>query len=108
MDVFFALSEPTRRDILEILAQQGQMASSEIAKRFRSTPSAVSQHLKVLREAKLVRMEKKAQKRLYAVDTATLMQLEQWTRELQGTWDERFNRLDQLLSNKEAHHGRRK
>lgn len=108
MDVFFAISEPTRRDILQMLARQGQMASSDIAKRFRSTPSAISQHLKVLREARLVRMEKQAQKHLYEIDAAALAQVEAWTAQLQTTWDQRFDRLDTVLSNrKEPHHGRR-
>ena len=106
MDAFSALAEPTRRNIIEILAQQGQMTSSDIARRFTATPSAISQHLKVLREARLVTMQKKAQQHLYTVDSATLAQLEQWTKELQSTWDHRFDRLSKVINEKENNNGR--
>lgn len=106
MDAFSALAEPTRRNILEILAHHGQMASSEIAHRFSTTPSAISQHLKILREAKLVSMRKKAQQHLYQVDTTTLAQIEQWSKELQASWDQRFDRLEMVIKEKEHNHVR--
>jgi DNA-binding transcriptional ArsR family regulator len=83
MDTFLALADPTRRSILELLAQSGQLAASEIAARFNITPSAISQHLKVLKEARLVKMSKKAQSRIYKLDVATISQIERWTNHLQ-------------------------
>lgn len=68
MDKLYALAEPTRRTILEMLAKEGQLSATEISDRFNVSPSAISQHLKVLREANLVLMEKRAQQRLYRIN----------------------------------------
>ena len=65
MDKFSALADPTRRHILEMLARRGQLSATEISDKFQVSPSAISQHLKVLREANLVQMEKRVQQRLY-------------------------------------------
>src|SRR5947199_10654689 len=65
MDMFVALSDPTRRAILEVLAGSGELSATDIYEQFSVSPQAISQHLKVLREANLVVMEKHAQKHLY-------------------------------------------
>lgn len=98
MDVFAALAEPTRRKILEILAEKGQIPASQIYQHFDSTPQAVSQHLKVLREARLVKVEKQAQRRLYALNPEKVWEFEQWAMKTMGLWQGRFDRLDKLLS----------
>jgi len=54
MDMFVALSDPTRRAILEILATRGELSATDIYEQFSVSPQAISQHLKVLREAHLV------------------------------------------------------
>ncbi len=108
MDVFTAIAEPTRRDILEMLANQGSLPSSAIAKSFDSTPSAVSQHLKVLREARLIRVEKKAQQRIYSLDPYVINDIEEWLENLKGVWNERLDRLDKVLKDKEVKHGKNK
>ena len=97
MDKFSALADPTRRLILEMLARRGQLSATEISDKFQASPSAISQHLKVLREAKLVRMEKRAQQRLYHINPETMGELEQWARQLTQQWNERFEALDELL-----------
>jgi DNA-binding transcriptional ArsR family regulator len=97
MDKFSALADPTRRFILEMLARNGQLSATEISDNFQVSPSAISQHLKVLREAKLVLMEKRAQQRLYQINPETMGELEQWARQLTQQWNERFEALDQLL-----------
>jgi DNA-binding transcriptional ArsR family regulator len=97
MDKFSALADPTRRFILEMLARNGQLSATEISDNFQVSPSAISQHLKVLREAKLVLMEKRAQQRLYQINPETMGELEQWARQLTQQWHERFEALDQLL-----------
>ena len=51
MDVFSALAEPNRRRIMEMLASKGQLSASDISQRFAVSPPAISQHLKVLRDA---------------------------------------------------------
>ncbi len=97
MDVFYALAEPTRRNIIEMLAASGKLSASDICDKFQVSPPAISQHLKVLREAKLVQIEKRAQQRIYQIDPAGILQLEEWTRQMKQLWDKRFNALDKLL-----------
>lgn len=97
MDAFTALADPTRRNILELLARYGYLAASEIHSRFPVSPPAISQHLKVLREARLVKMEKKAQKRIYQINPQAINELEEWARQLTELWNQRFEALDQLL-----------
>ena len=57
-DIFNALAEPTRRDIIEMLATKGQLSASDISTSFKVSAPAISQHLKVLREARLVTMRR--------------------------------------------------
>src|SRR5260370_38670986 len=94
MDMFVALADPTRRNILELLATRGELSATAIYKQFPVSPQAVSPHLKVLREAHLVEMEKRAQKRLYRLNPQTLSQFEAWVQQMQQRWRERFDALD--------------
>lgn len=61
------------------------------------TPQAVSQHLKVLREADVIRMEKSAQRRLYTFNPRSVDQIHAWSAELTSSWNRRLDRLDKAL-----------
>ena len=97
MDMFVALADPTRRAILEILASSGELSATAIYEHFAVSPQAISQHLKVLREARLVVMEKRAQKHLYRLNQETLSQFETWVQQTRQRWEERFEALDKVL-----------
>ncbi len=97
MDVFSALADPTRRSILEMLAGEGRLSASEIGERFPVSAPAISQHLKVLREANLVRVERRAQQRIYEINPEAMLEMEQWARNLRALLDERFDALDRVL-----------
>lgn len=97
MDAFTALAEPTRRNILEMLAEKGNMPATAIYKRFKSSPPAISQHLKVLREAKLVNVEKRAQQRIYYINPEPMKELERWIRQFAVRTEKQFQKLDGLL-----------
>jgi DNA-binding transcriptional ArsR family regulator len=97
MDIFYALAEPTRRKILELLARKGQLSATEIYENFPVSPPAISQHLKVLREARLVKMEKRAQQHLYRINPDAMLELEDWARQLAQLWSQRFDALDELV-----------
>jgi DNA-binding transcriptional ArsR family regulator len=97
MDQFQALADPTRRKIVEQLAQHGQLSATEIAGRFAITPQAISQHLKILREAKLVRVERRAQQRIYRVNPDAMLEFEEWASRLRSLWEKRFDALEKLL-----------
>ena len=97
MDMFVALADPTQRAILEILASSGELSATAIYEHFAVSPQAISQHLKVLREARLVVMEKRAQKHLYRLNQETLSQFEAWIQQTKQRWEERFSALDTIL-----------
>lgn len=96
MDSFTALAVPTRRRIVENLAR-GPMSSGEIARQFDVTAPAISQHLKVLQSAKLVRVRAEAQRRIYELDQEGIGELEQWIGELKTFWNVRLDALDAAL-----------
>ena len=102
MDTFSALADPTRRSIVEMLAASGQLSAGDISKRFDSSPPAISQHLKVLRQTELVRMEKQAQQRIYSINPGAFDEIEQWIRQMRQFWSERFDALEALLKAEDA------
>ena len=93
MDVFAALADPTRRRIVEMLAR-GPLSAGEIAGRFSVTPSAVSQHLKALRAAQLVRARAEAQRRIYELDAEGVAALESWLDGIGPIWQKRYESLE--------------
>src|SRR5215469_17354126 len=97
MDMFVALADPTRRTILELLASSGELPATALYEHFPVSPQAISQHLKVLREAHLVEMEKRAQKRVYRLNPQRLSEFEAWVQQTRQRWEERFAALDVVL-----------
>ena len=96
MSIFAALADPTRRGIVESLAR-GSLSSGEIAEQFDISASAISQHLKVLKEAQLVRVRAEAQRRIYELDPEAVEELSRWVDELKGYWSNRFDALEAEL-----------
>ena len=107
-NLFYALAEPTRRDIVELLASNGQLSATDICENFTISAPAISQHLKVLREADLVQMEKKAQQRIYQLNPNAMMELEEWAERMRHLWDERFDALDKVLAEEQKKISREK
>ncbi|HUD10208.1 MAG TPA: metalloregulator ArsR/SmtB family transcription factor [Candidatus Saccharimonadales bacterium] len=97
MDMFYALAEPKRRSIIELLANQGQLSASAISQTFHVSSSAISQHLKVLRETKFVLMEKHAQQRMYQLNPEMILEVEAWAKQTTQLWNGRFDALDVVL-----------
>jgi DNA-binding transcriptional ArsR family regulator len=97
MDIFYALADPTRRKILELLASHGELSATQIYANFSVSPPAISQHLKVLREADLVTMQKHAQQRLYQINPQAMQELEDWSKKLAQHWNERLDVLDVVI-----------
>src|SRR5580692_10295891 len=91
-----ALADPTRRRIVEILAE-GQLPAGDIAKRFDMSAPAVSQHLNTLKRAHLVRARVEAQRRIYELDPAGLAELEQWLGGIKQFWQGRLDTLERQL-----------
>lgn len=73
------------------------MVASEIYRRFGVTHSAISQHLRVLREAGLVSLEKRAQQRIYSVNAEKITELRDWTAKITDLWNQKFEALSAVL-----------
>jgi DNA-binding transcriptional ArsR family regulator len=97
MDMFSALTEPTRCTIVEMLARSCPLSATEIYDQFPVSPPAISQHLKVLREANLVQMEKRAHQHMYQINSDAMSELEAWARHMTQLWNQRFDALEKVL-----------
>lgn len=89
MHSFAALADPTRRQILELLGR-GDHTAGEITGRFAVSAPAISQHLKVLREARLVRVRVDGQRRIYSLDPAGFAEVDAWMHQMRQFWSARL------------------
>jgi DNA-binding transcriptional ArsR family regulator len=101
MDEFAAVADPTRRKIIELLALQGQLSATQIADQFSISAQAISQHLKILREAEVLHMEKRAQQRLYRINPESMREIEGWAQRVTQLWEARFDAIAALLAEEE-------
>jgi DNA-binding transcriptional ArsR family regulator len=90
---FEALSDPTRRTIVEHLARE-ELTAGEVAARFDTARPGISRHLRVLRDAGVVEAEAIAQRRVYRLVPGALDEVEQWCREVRSFWGQRLDALD--------------
>lgn len=102
MPALTALADPTRRQIIEMLALR-ELTAGEIVKAFPLTAPAISQHLKVLREARLIKVRVEGQKRIQSLNPEGLAEIEAWTKRMRTFWEGRLDALEQELK-RERHH----
>ena len=96
MNALSALSDPTRRRIVEMLAS-GPLTSGDIASLFDISAPAVSQHLKTLRAARLVSVRADAQRRIYELDGEGIGELSDWILRVRRFWAGRLDSLEKQL-----------
>src|SRR5688500_2811555 len=106
MESLTALADPTRRKIVEMLGQ-GERAAGDIADRFAVSGPAISQHLKVLREAKLVAVRVEGQRRIYSLDPAGLDEIDDWLAGVRRFWKGRLDALEHALRETPVKHRRK-
>jgi len=97
MDTFTALADPTRRHIIELLASREQ-SFGELADHFEMSRPAVSQHLKVLRDANIVASRPDAQRRVYRLNDTALDDLERWITSVRRFWSGALDELERVLA----------
>jgi DNA-binding transcriptional ArsR family regulator len=93
---FAALADPTRRAILQRLAN-GEASVTELAEPFKLSLPGVSKHLKVLQQAGLVTQTRRAQWRPCRLEGARLKEAAEWVNDYKRFWEESFDRLDEYL-----------
>jgi DNA-binding transcriptional ArsR family regulator len=99
-DVFRAVADPTRRAVLELL-REAELSATELAEPFRISQPAISQHLRVLRDAGLVRVEKVGRQRRYALNPEPLREIDDWIGHYRRFWARRLERLGKVLDEME-------
>jgi DNA-binding transcriptional ArsR family regulator len=95
-DVFNAISDAHRREILDVLIP-GEKAVGAIVKDLSMSQPQVSKHLRVLNEAGLVRCRAEGRRRLYRLDAAHLRPFQEWLAKYELAWNERLDRVDDYL-----------
>ena len=91
-----ALGDPTRQQIVAMLAS-GALSSGEIASRFRLSAPAVSQHLKTLKDARLVTVRPQKQKRFYELNPDGIAEVAAWVDQVRAFWNPRLDALEAAL-----------
>src|SRR3954464_14332602 len=92
-DVFNAIAEPQRRQIL-VLLRAGERPVTELARELGMTQPGTSKHLRVLREVGLVQDRRAGKQRVYGLDARGLRPVHEWTGGFEQFWSESFDRLD--------------
>ena len=95
--VFAALANTTRRDILARLAE-GEATVNELAEPFKMSLPAISKHIRVLEQAGLITQGQKAQYRPCKIDVTPLQEVSEWTEQYRHIWETRFDQMDQLIN----------
>jgi DNA-binding transcriptional ArsR family regulator len=95
-DVFNAIAEAGRRDILDVL-MTGEKAVGAIVDDLSMSQPQVSKHLRVLSEVGLVRCRADGRRRLYRLEPAQLRPLHDWLSKYEQAWNARLDRMDDLL-----------
>ncbi|MEM8535651.1 MAG: metalloregulator ArsR/SmtB family transcription factor [Chloroflexota bacterium] len=95
-DVFNAVAEPQRRDILDLLARS-ECSVNEIAEALDLRQPQASKHLRVLKEVGLVNVRTEGKQRLYSLNSEPLKPIHDWVKTFEHLWNERFDRLDDYL-----------
>jgi len=94
-DVFNAIAEPRRRQIIEVLARRGALAVSALVVALGLSQPAVSKHLGVLRKVGLVSVTKQGQQRLYQLEAKELKPVHDWAKQFEQHWSHQLDRIKQ-------------
>lgn len=105
-DVFRAIADPTRREMLELLRERELMVS-ELAAPFDMSQPAISQHLAVLRDSGLVSARRDGRNRVYRIEPAALKAIDDWLEHYRHFWTEKLWALGEYLDEEEPKKKRR-
>ena len=96
-DVFRAIADPTRRAILGLIALQA-LTPNALAEHFDTSRQAVSKHIKILTECKLVKQEQSGREIYYHFNSKKMKEISDWLEPFRQMWESRFDKLDKVLT----------
>ena len=100
-DVFQALADPTRREIINLIAHQ-TLTLNGVADSFHTSRQAISKHIKILTECGIVVMKQQGRERYCVVQPESLDEIHDWLEGFRKIWENRFDKLDLVLTNMRA------
>jgi DNA-binding transcriptional ArsR family regulator len=95
-DVFQAIADPTRREIISLIARQS-LTPNVVADSFNMSRQAISKHIKILTECGLLELNIKGREYHYTIQPNKLAEVDQWLKPFREMWETRFGQLDKLL-----------
>ena len=95
-DIFQAIADPTRREILALIAAK-KMTPNSLAVKFPSSRQAISKHIKILLECELLEQEKIGREIYYEFNPEKMQVVDKWIEQFRKKWTDKFNQLDELL-----------
>ena len=105
-DVFQAIADPTRRDIISLVARNS-MTPNDVAASFDVSRQAISKHIKILIECGILMIDQHGRQRYYSLQPKKLAQVADWIEPFRTMWEDKFNRLDDVLKKlKSNKHGK--
>ncbi|MGN6420176.1 MAG: ArsR/SmtB family transcription factor [Pseudobacter sp.] len=96
-DIFQAIADPTRRAIITLIALQA-MTPNALAEHFNTSRQAVSKHIKILTECKLVKQEQQGREIYYSLQIQKMKEIDKWLDQFRKLWEIQFNQLDKVLA----------
>lgn len=100
-EVFNALGDPTRRDIINTLTTQGAKTATQISETMQITRQGVSKHLNILADAGLITSEKQGRELYYSLTPQPLNQATRWIQSIEEKWDKRLSALREFVEQDE-------
>jgi DNA-binding transcriptional ArsR family regulator len=97
-DVFQAISDPTRRAILSLIAVTS-LTPNAIAEHFDSSRQTISKHVQILVECQLLKQEKQGREIYYQLNPKKMKVVSDWVEQFRALWEGRFNRMEGILRN---------
>jgi DNA-binding transcriptional ArsR family regulator len=95
-DIFQAIADPTRRNILSLLASKA-MTPNDIADHFDTSRQAVSKHLQILAECQAIDQRRTGREIYYYFNPKKMKEIDQWLDPFRKLWEDRLDQLDQIL-----------
>jgi DNA-binding transcriptional ArsR family regulator len=97
-DVFQAIADPTRRDIIGLIAKK-PMTPNNVSDSFDLSRQAISRHIKILTECGLLTLNIQGREYYYSIQPEKLKEVNEWLEPFRNMWEDKFNRLDNVINN---------
>jgi DNA-binding transcriptional ArsR family regulator len=100
-DVYVAIADPTRRELIRLLADAEELPLHQLTSQFQMGRTAISKHLTILKDAGLVLDRKVGRETRYRLNAAPLREIQDWVAFYSKFWSANMLRLNQLLEEEE-------